>query len=345
MIKMELNARKAKILFAVINEYILTAEPISSKTIAEKYQLMVSSATIRTELAALEMMGYLKQPHTSAGRVPTDCGYRFYVDNLGSEKPAPDEENSINNLFSTLDEEIEELMRQTSLLLSRLTKYTAMVFTSVLSKSRFKHLDLIYLNFKTVLMVLVTDRGYVTKRVLKFKDEIDENNIVEVEEVLNKIFYNFDLKKIKVKKKELMNYPVGARKLLKEITIQIIECLAEEEKEKVYLNGTTNILYQPEFESIEKIQSLLETLEHRYVLVQFLKDAVDSKQVIIRIGSENKQQEMKDCSFVGSTYNLGGYTTGTLGVIGPTRMDYAKIISTVNCIARNLSKTLESLHS
>lgn len=344
MKKIDLDARKAKILFAVINEYVLTAEPISSKTIAEKYQLSISSATIRNELAVLESMGYLKQPHTSAGRIPTDIGYRFYVDDLGAEEPMPDEENSIGNLFVALNKEVEELMHQTSVLLSRLTRYTAMVSAPLLDKIRFKHLDIVRLHSRTVLLVLITDKGCVTKKILEFNSEIVREDIIEVERILNKVFYNFDLTEIKIKKKELISYPIHIRNFLKEITAQVVGCLAEEEKEKIYLDGTTNIFSQPEFENIEKIQNLLGVLEERYVLLQFLKDAVDSKRLIVRIGSENKQKEMKEYSFVGSTYEFGGYAKGTIGVIGPTRMDYAKTISTVNCIARNLSKVLGSLN-
>jgi len=341
---MVLDRRKRDILQAVLHCYIFTAEPVSSGILAKKYELGVSPATVRHELALLEEMGYLKQPHTSAGRIPTDKAYRYYVDNLMGVSLSFKEEEVIHCLYAALNKEIEDLMWETSRLLSRLTRYMAIVLAPALSKSSFKHIDLVSLSSNIVLMVLITDTGWVEKRVLEFGNDIDYTQLATVERKLNQLLHDLDLEDIKLKGQELERLMREDRMLVRKIVAQIIDCLEREESERIFLGGTASMLQQPEFESIGKVQFLLEALEHRYLLLHLLKEVMSANGVMVKIGTENEHKEMKDYSFVGANYQLGGRNVGTLGILGPTRMDYARAISTVKCIAKSLSEVLESLH-
>ncbi|MEW6189176.1 MAG: heat-inducible transcriptional repressor HrcA [Actinomycetota bacterium] len=354
-----LNSRKKLILYAVVHNYILTAEPVSSRRLVEQYQLGVSPATVRNELAELEEMGYLWQPHTSAGRIPTDRGYRYYVDSLmGSEGLSPAEKRSIHLFYTRLSKEMEDLMRETSQLLSKLTNYVAVVFGPALRESSLKHLDLISLCPHSVLMVLITDTGCVAKRVLEMDRSINQGKLSRVERVLNRKLASLNLYEISQKRREFGDILPQQSGLVQGIIDKILDCLMQEEKERIYLGGTANILRQPEFESLERIQSLLKTLERGYILLQLLGEALEAcppspssgsdrraSKVIVRIGSENEAVEMQDYSLVATSYHAGGQTLGTLGILGPTRMNYPRAISAVGCIARNLSRVLESLHA
>jgi len=341
-----LDARKKQILSLAINEYIKTAEPVSSRLIAEKYLPEVSSATIRNELASLEEMGYLKQPHTSAGRIPSDLGYRYYVDNLINVQLSPVEEAFIHKLYTALNKEVEDLLEETTSLLARLTKYVAIVFAPLSNKSLFKHIDLVPLSSRAILLVLITETGYVEKTLLDFEEEIAASSVVKAEKILNKKLKNLSLDKIKKEKSLLLkDCPPELKKLLDRVLNGIIVSLSKGKGAKFFFGGAANLLQQPEFESLEKTQALLRTLEHRYTLLQILREALNAHWVMVKIGSENSQLEMKDCSFVATNYSIGSGNLGALGIVGPTRMDYARAISTVLCIAKNLSKILESLHN
>lgn len=343
--KLLLDERKKQILYAVVHNYILTAEPVSSRAIAEKYQLKVSPATVRHEMGTLEKMGYLKQPYTSAGRVPTDLGYRFYVDRLADVELNPIEQVTISRLFATISREIEDLMKETSVLLSRMTSYTGIVFAPLLKRSTFKHLDLVPLCPSTILMVLITDTGCVEKELIELKEEISDEEPSKVESDLNRSLSKLNIDQIKIKKKKMLKEVTLSKGLLKEVFERIIDLMDREENERIFLGGTSHILQQPEFEDVEKVQGLLEALEQRYVLLYLLKDAFSQSQVFVRIGSENQQSEMRDCSIVTARYRFAGKDLGTIGILGPTRMDYARVISMVKYFAQSLSEVLESLHN
>jgi len=344
MEKMVLDERKKAILRVVVHDYILTAEPVSSKAVAEKCRLGVSPATVRHELGILEDMGYLKQPHTSAGRIPSDLGYRFYVDALAEVRLNPVERATIDRIFASVSKEIEDLMRETSVLLSRMTRHTGIVFAPALKKSAFKHIDLVFLRPDTILMVLITETGCVEKQVLEFKSEVSAEDLAAVESILNRHLARLDIDEIKTKRAELLKHSVNCKNLIREVWGKIIDRMDREENERIFLGGTFHFLRQPEFESVKRVQDILEALERRYVLLRLLGDTFSQSQVVVKIGSENQQSEIKDCSFVAANYQFGGKNLGTLGILGPTRMDYAHVISMVKYFAQTLSEVLESLH-
>ena len=340
---MLLDSRKEIILRLVVEDYILTVEPVASQRLVEKYNLEICPATVRHEMSVLEELGFLKQPHPSAGRIPTDKGYRYYVDNL--EQPeglALEEKKDIENLYALSSKGLEELMRETSDLLSRLTSYIAVIFSPPLKKSVLKRLDLISLSPQTVLMVLITDTGLVEKKIIHYENFIEPEVLQELERILNRKFVNLSLEEISKALGEL-SFVSPKEKVLAE---RIFEegYLAEEEKERVFWGGTTNILGQPEFGSSQRFQSLLEALEGGYSLLTLLRDVLDHEKVVVKIGSEIKPAELEGLSFVASSYKVNGETLGALGLLGPTRMNYPRAISAVKYIAENLGVILESFH-
>jgi heat-inducible transcriptional repressor len=339
-----LDERKKAILRAVVHDYITTAEPVGSRAITEKHGLGVSPATVRHELGMLEDLGYLRQPHTSAGRVPTDLGYRFYVDTLSAVRLGPAQRATIDGIFATVSKEIEDLMSETSVLLSRMTLHTGIVFAPALGKSAFKHIDLVLLSPDTVLMVLITDAGCVEKQVLELKSEVTTEDLTQVETVLNQHLARLNIDQVKTRRSEMLKHAVNCQGLLREVFGKIVDQMDKEESKRIFLGGTFHFLRQPEFESVKRVQSILEALERRYVLLRLLGDTFSESQVVVRIGSENRQSEIRDCSFVAANYRFGGKSLGTLGILGPTRMDYAHVISTVKYFADTLSQVLESLH-
>lgn len=339
-----LDARKKAILFVAVQEYILTAEPVSSQKLVEKYQLGISSATVRNELAGLESMGYLHQPHTSAGRVPTDVGYRYYVDSI-SDKPGLTnrEERAIVRLFSVINMEMEELMRETAQILSKFTNYIAVALAPSFKRSILKHIDLVSLSPRHVLIVLITDKGQVLKRTVSIKEF--GKDIGELEQLLNERLQGLGQSEI-LSLRDAIDLP--DQELVETIRIlidAILDSMVSEDKERIFLSGTESIFHQPEFEDLHKVQILLNTLEHGYRLMQWLEDSARTQKVLVRIGSENPNQEIKDCSVVVSSYQLDDETQGTLGIIGPTRMNYARVISAVGFVSDSLSRALIELRN
>lgn len=343
-----LDARKKAILFVAVQEYILTAEPVSSQRLVEKYQLGVSSATVRNELALLEELGYLNQPHTSAGRIPTDAGYRYYVDST-ADKPGLSihEEKAIVKLFSDLDREMEVLMQETTQALSKLTSYVSVVLAPSFKKRKLKHVDLVSLSPRHILVVLITNKGQVLKRTLSIDTTGKEVNkrLDEIENLLNDKLQGLGSSEIANLKASIVLPDQGSTKLIHTLIDEITGLMSDHDKERVFLGGTSSILSQPEFEDLQKMQALLSSLEQGYRLLQWLEDSFGTKKVIIRIGSENSDKEIKDCSVIASSYRIDDETLGTLGIIGPTRMNYARAISSVELIANNLSKVLNELRS
>lgn len=342
-----LDERKEILLYAVIHEYILTAQPVGSKKLVKRHGLDVSSATVRNELAMLEKMGLLTHPHTSAGRIPTEKGYRFYVDSLTDTNDLkPAEEKSIFKFYSMLSKEMEDLLRETSNLLANVTSYLAIVFGPTFRKSALKHVDLVLMHPHVVLVVIVTDTGWVAKRVLELQESVEFSDLEGMERVLNEKLSGLDLDEIFLSGRvELRGLLPGKWALVNKIVDEIIDALEEREDRRVFLGGTANLLRQPEFESLEKLQQLLEILERGYSLLRFVEEALEKNQVVVRIGSENDGMELRDCSLVAANYGVGGESLGTIGILGPVRMDYPRAISSVQCVAKNLTFVLESLRS
>lgn len=338
---MELGDRKLKVLQAIIRDFISTAEPVGSRTIAKKYDLGISSATIRNEMADLEEMGYLEQPHTSAGRIPSDKGYRLYVDHLMIiNKLAHMQKDVIRKAFLQKIGEIEQLISQTSKILSQMTKLTSVVLSPQLKNSKLKHVQLVPIDLNSILLVLVTESGTVKNAVLRLNESFTNDELTQISKLLNHRLRGLTIG-------EIDGTVIGNIKNEMHIFHSMIDCvmpvlistLENMEDVKLYLDGLTNILQLPEYHNIDKAREFMAMLEHKEVLTDMLLNSKDDVSIVI--GRENKYQEMKECSLITATYRLNGRVVGKIGVIGPTRMDYENIISIVDFVTQNLTKILK----
>ena len=339
-----LDKRQQKILKTVVYKYITTGTPVGSKSLAESLNLGVSPATIRNELSKLEGMGYLYQPHTSAGRVPTDLGYRFYVDSLsGRTRLREEERQAILTLFSHKTRELENLLQETSTLLSRLTSAAAMVIAPRLRRNTIKHVDLVDLAEDIILLVIITDTGRVEKKLIDIKDMDKVVDLEEIQSFLNRNLQGRGLDEMTDLKVHRELRTLKSPLLAAKVTAVIRDILSEEEYEKVFVGGTVHLLRYLDDEGVRRIENLLEHFEEQYFLLNMLSEALGSKELLVRIGDENLYKELQSFSLVTTPYAIGEEMVGTVSVLGPTRMDYARVIPTVDFIAKSLSRTLEML--
>jgi heat-inducible transcriptional repressor len=341
---MALDERKSRILNALVYRYIITGQPVGSKALAETLNLGISPATIRNELSALEDMGYLYQPHISAGRVPTYLGYRFYVDSLaGSIRLGVEEKKAILALFSSKTRELEQLLRETTHLLSRLTRAAAMVIAPRLERNCLKHIDLVSLREDLLLMVVITDTGRVEKMNLTLNSPVKPEDIEKVQGYLNEKLAGKKLDQLESMDTGEFLRGVQEKELARAALEGIMEMMFREEYEKVYVGGAVNLLRGLDEEGLEKIEGLLRKFEEQYHLLHMLREVIRSNKLVVRIGDENMASELRSFSLIATPYNIGDEMAGTVSVLGPTRMDYARVIPTVDFIARSLSRALETL--
>lgn len=341
-----LDERKKMILRAVVERYVANAEPVSSKCLVEENNWPVSSATVRHEMALLEEMGYLTHPHTSAGRVPTDLGYRFFVDSLiENQNITESEAELIRRFYASLNYELDELMKETSYLLSELTQYAAVVFAPDIKKDKVKHIDLITLSYQAFLVVLITSSGSVSKRVIKL-DQFQEEDLKVAEQLLNDKLRDLNVSQIKEFSVAgnltglSSNLTETQKIIVEESKKAIVSCLNKTDN-RVYFGGTANLLNQPEFESLKRLQNLLNLIEYNYSLLDFLNYIAQNCETLVSIGSES-QLRLEGLSLVAARYSLGKKNKGVVGILGPTRMNYPKIIPTVRYIAKNLQNVLKN---
>ena len=347
-----MSKRKKGILKAIVNEYILTAEPVGSRTLARKYNFGVSPATIRNEMSDLEMENYLEQPHKSAGRVPTDKGYRFYVDSLISFKELSESKTKlIERKYRAKKNEVKKLVQQTSVMLSELTKYTSLVLSPQLKRSVFEHLELISLASNKVLLILVTDTGLIKDKIIEFPANLSHEELENISWFLNERLHGLPLDKIDNQLLLRLNRELVARFDFVSDKLKILseEVFSNESvpEEDIYLGGTTYILDQPEFNDIKKVKNLLKLLEQEQQLHNILKsidnnesNISDNSQISVAIGSELPHEAIDNCSVVIATYHLNGRPIGKIGVLGPTRMKYDEVISSVKFMSDFLSDLL-----
>ncbi|HHT46802.1 MAG TPA: heat-inducible transcription repressor HrcA [Firmicutes bacterium] len=338
---MVLSERKKHILLAVVTDYIKTAQPVGSRTLARRYKIGLSPATIRNEMADLEELGFLIQPHTSAGRIPSQKGYRYYVDDLMEATDLKEEERAKISQAYEFEKlkEIEEIIKHTSNLLSLLTNYTALILGPQLKKSAFKKLQIMPVDQRRGLLVLVADTGFVKSKVINLPHTLSPGELNRIVSYLNMRLEGLTIDKITSKLiVELRRDLYHHIQFLEETFTLLEESLAEDER-RVFLGGTTNILNQPEFGDIEKVKSLLSLFEQNSLLASLLSRPVAGVEgIVIKIGRENILEEVQECSLVMATYCLGKEVVGTIGVLGPTRMDYAKTVAVVEQVVSHLER-------
>ena len=335
-----LDERKQKILQAIIDDYISTAEPIGSRTIARKYDLGVSSATIRNEMADLELLGYIEQLHTSSGRVPSGKGYRLYVDDLlAPSKISEKEINLIANWYKSRTKSIEEVFQETAKIISRLTKNVSLVLAPQLSQSTFRCLQFVPLDKNQAIVVVMTDAGFIENKIIDIPQGTSIEDLQKIATIINGHLSGLLLDDIKSSLIKKIKTEVNLD--LFEATFEsIVKALAVEKKERLYLGGTTQLLNQPEFRNVEKVKDILTMLEEEQLLCDLL-NVQSGEGVTVTIGQENKYSGIKDCSIIKATYHLKGKVIGTVAVLGPTRMEYGKIITLLEFMHGNLGQILK----
>ncbi len=337
----ELNERKRTILKSIIDDYIQSAQPVGSRTIARKHELGLGSATIRNEMADLEELGYITQPHTSAGRIPSDKGYRFYVENLMQiHSLAKGEMVIIRNAMDEKIEEINQLIRRASNIISNITGYTAVVMSPQLSKTVIKSVQLLNINERRTLVVVVAGGGIVHNRLINHEKTIENIRIARLNQAFNIIISGKTIDQISMPMirdlQKDMNIP---SEVVMPIFEAIEDCVRKIETADVYLDGITNILNYPEFNDLIKAREVLDLLKEKDIISQLALEA-SKKQLDFRIGSENEISEMKDLSIITTIYGREGKDMGTIGVIGPTRMTYGKVVSSIKYIGELLNREI-----
>ena len=346
---MELNERKRKILNTIINEYISTAEPIGSRHIAKHADLGLSSATIRNEMADLEEMGYLEQPHTSAGRIPSDKGYRFYVNELmGGYEATQQDIDLLASAMTVKINQFDKVIKQVSMLLSRLTNYTAFLITPEMKHGAIKTIELIPIDNSSVLIVLVTNEGIMRNKRVVLPQGVDSEYIPKISAMLKEKLSGFSLDEIGVKEINEIKNALGENG---ELLFPVIEFISEiiddiQKETEVYLSGVSNIFNFPEYRDIDRAKEFIEFLDDKNSVTKAISDSQedDDRVIHIKIGKENDMDIMQNSSLVTANYHLGGRSVGKIGIIGPTRMNYSKVVANINQISKYLEKLLEEMY-
>lgn len=338
-----LNERKFKILQAIIHDYIETAEPVGSRTLSKKYDLGVSPATIRNDMADLEELGYITQPYTSSGRIPSDKGYRLYVDKFMFLKKTPNFKKDLLELeILNKISEIDQILQYSSKLLSQVTNYTTVAVAPQIKESKLKHIQFVPIDSENVLAIIVTDSGTVKKPIIRLDKKISESNFEAISNFLNDKLYGMPIENIEQSLIEILNHEFKSlSNTIDKIIPEMFRSLDEINNMDMFLNGTMNIFNFPEYNNILKARSFLEFLEERHILNDLIT-SFNTEGLNISIGSENIYKEVKDCSLITATYKIDNKTLGWLSVIGPTRMEYSNVVSIMAEANRFISDLLKN---
>ena len=322
-----LNERKKKILQIIIEDYISSAEPVGSRTIARTYDLGLSPATIRNEMSDLELLGYLEQPHTSAGRIPSAQAYRFYVDALIEPGTLTDNDMAlIDGWYNERRRNIDDIFQSTAKILSRMTQNVSMVLTNQQTIANFCYLKFLPLDSQHAILCIVADDGSIDTNVVDIPLGMSSEEMDYLAGKMSKLLEDRNLSDISVEILQNVHTDVVEDKLIFSSLLQAVRKMTgRRQEQKVFLGGTKQLLNQPEFRDVERVRNLLGILEEEKVLKDLLQGGEDSG-LKVTIGSENKFTGIQDCSMVQATYRLNGQIVGTMAVLGPTRMEYGKVI-------------------
>ncbi|MBP1930507.1 heat-inducible transcriptional repressor HrcA [Ammoniphilus resinae] len=339
-----LSNRQIQILHAIVDNYIRNAEPIGSRTISKREDIGYSSATIRNEMADLEELGFLEQPHTSAGRIPSQKGYRFYVDHILQPKQLTKEEISrIKLLFAEKYYAFEQITQQTAAILSGLTNYTSIVLGHEVKENLLKHIQMIPLNSTTAVAIIVTNTGKVENKTIQVPEGVPISEIERLVNFLNSKLVGMPLLEVKHRiYQEISNELQKVFDNYQRLIEMLEQAFHSHPEELVFLKGTTNIMMQPEFRDVDKVKDILEFLDTNEQLLKHFSSPTLGVQV--KIGAENKEDAINNCSIISATYHVDGNPLGTIGIIGPTRMEYGKVISIVDYISKDLTRLLGKIY-
>ncbi len=335
-----LEDRKLEVLRAIVEDYVSTNEPVGSKALVDRHNLGVSPATIRNDMAALEEEGYIAQPHTSAGRVPTDKGYRLFVDRLSSVKPLSPAERRAIQQFLAGAVDLDDVVHRTVRLLAQLTHQVAVVQYPSLSRSAVRHVELVALTPTRLLLVLITDTGRVEQRVVELPARVSEDSVADLRTKLNACTAGRRLVEAPQYVSALPDTaPPDQRAVLHAVVGVMLETLLERTEDRVVLAGTANLTrFGMDFP--RTIRPVLEALEEQVVLMRLLGEVTDASTISVRIGEENQYEGLRSTSVVSVGYGAGGEALAGLGVLGPTRMDYPGTMGAVRAVARYVGQIL-----
>ncbi|PWK81603.1 heat-inducible transcription repressor HrcA [Lentzea atacamensis] len=337
---MNADERRFEVLRAIVADYVSNQEPVGSKALVERHNLGVSSATVRNDMAALEDEGYIAQPHTSAGRVPTDKGYRLFVDRLSEIKPLSQAEKRAIRSFLDGALDLDDVMRRSVRLLAQLTRQVAVIQVPTLSRAAVRHLEVLPITPSRLMLVLITDTGRVDQRIVELGDVISEEDTAHLRGVLNQAMSGQRLADASAKVAEL---PDEVRQDLRDPMLRVatvlIETLVEHPEERLVLGGTANLTRNvADFPG--SLRQVLEALEEQVIVLKLLAASRDPGRVLVRIGEENEAAEMRSTSVVSIGYGSRDNPLGGLGVVGPTRMDYPGTMAAVRAVANYVGEIL-----
>lgn len=339
-----LNERRRTVLSALVDEYIASVQPVGSKVLVERYHLGCSPATVRSELAALEETGLVFQPHVSAGRIPTDSGYRAYVDDVvgaSAQQLSTPEAESVRRYYAELEHELTDVLRETSALLSKLTSYVAVVAAPTLRRARIRRVTLVPLAPRRALVVVVTDSGQIANRTIEFEGEVSAEALASVEAYLSRALDGAMGGEAATVRRTVDGVPGHEAHIALRALDVVLECLAEADEDRVLTGGVSALLAHPEFSDPAAVRPLMGLLEDGFSLLSVLTEVMRTTGVEVRIGRENPTAALEHASFVAARYGDGD-SGGIIGVIGPTRMDYRRAMSAVRTVSDALTGVLES---
>ena len=340
MMEMQLDERKTKILQAIIRNYLETGEPVGSRTISKYTDLNLSSATIRNEMADLEEMGYIIQPHTSAGRIPSDKGYRLYVDTMMEQKDKELQETK--EMMLEKEDKMDTLLKQVAKLLAVNTNYASMISAPAVHKNKLKFIQLSRVDVNQMLAVIVMEGNVIRNNILPVSEELSDENILKLNILLNTHLNGLAIEEINLAMIQNLKQQAGIHS---EIISNVVDAIAEgikaDEDLEIYTSGTNNIFKYPELADQQRASEIINTFEEKQMLTELVQDTLSDENntgIQVYIGDETPISSMKDCSVVTATYELGEGMRGTVGIIGPKRMDYDKVVDALKTITHQLDE-------
>ncbi len=330
----ELDERKTKILHAIIRNYLETGEPVGSRTISKYSDLNLSSATIRNEMSDLEELGYIVQPHTSAGRIPSDKGYRFYVDNLMEQKEK--EVTEIKEFMIERTEKMEQVLKQVVKLLANNTNYATMITAPSYHRNKVKFIQLSQVDANQMLAVIVTEGNIVKNKMIAVTEVLDNETMLKLNILLNTSLNGLSLEEINLVTIARLKEQAGIHSnIISDVLDAVAAAVEEDEDLQIYTSGATNIFKYPELSDSQKASELISTFEEKQQLVSLVNQTLSNEEetgIQVYIGNESPVATMRDCSVVTATYELGEGMQGTIGIIGPKRMDYENVVDNLKTL-------------
>lgn len=338
MNRLDLDDRKAKILHAIIKNYLDTGEPVGSRTISKYSDLNLSSATIRNEMSDLEELGFIVQPHTSAGRIPTDKGYRLYVDQIMKEKDR--EVSEMKELMVEKEDKMELILKQVVKLLATNTNYASIISSPRYQRNKLKFIQLSQVDEEHILAVVVVEGNIIKNKIIDSCEPLDNETILKLNILLNSNLNGLSIDEINLGMISQIKEKAGIHSdIVNSVLDAVAEAIKSDEDLEIYTSGATNIFKYPELSDSERASELISALEEKQQLVNLVTETLADERengIQVYIGNETPIQTMKDCSVVTATYELGEGVKGTIGIIGPKRMDYEKVLDTLKTLMKQL---------